>query len=179
MHAKTGAGQRGMTYHLRALWCPNHASIDPFWTFSCPLMKRWTSPSVHSGCGGMVRSMSVTLAAWMSGWRREEPSLETTTTAPKPNVLFEGIFAGRDSIEDIHCRYMWSVSLLWYHMPMRTRTKSSSSGVGRFLDASMPGYIVLPKVVVRRVLLDMSAKTRGGGDAMAITKYDDGALGRR
>jgi hypothetical protein len=72
------------------------------------------------------------------------------------------------------------VSLLWYHMPMRTRTKSSSSGVGRFLDASMPGYIVLPKVVVRRVLLDMSAKTRGGGgDAMAITKYDDGALGGR
>jgi hypothetical protein len=31
------------------------------------------------------------------------------------------------------------VSLLWYHIPMRTRTKSSNSGVGRFLDASMPG----------------------------------------
>ncbi len=79
------------------------------------------------------------LAAWSSGFRREEPSLLTTTTAPKPSVLLEGILAGRDSIDDIHCRYMRSVSLLWYHIPMRTRTKSSNSGVGRFLDASMPG----------------------------------------
>lgn len=87
----------------------------------------------------MVRSMSVTLAAWIRGWRREEPSLETTTTAPKPKVLFAGAFTGRDSIVDSHWVYMRSESLLWYQMPAKTRAMKRSRGAGRFLEASMVG----------------------------------------
>ena len=105
----------GAPYQRSTLRCPNQARIEPFCTWSsCPSANFSMSPSVHVGWCGIVSSMSVTLAACRSEWRRSEPSLETTNTAPNPNVLLAGCFCSSALIDDgdefavaaVHCRRM-------------------------------------------------------------------------